>query len=310
MPELPEVTTTVNGLQKVLPGLTVVDVWTDLAKKTQPIKQFKDTLKEGSFYLKFKKAITGVKVKKVERRAKNILIHLDNRTTILIHLKMTGHIIYGKYVYDKKSNTWTPAPGERQSLFDPYNRFVHVVFSLSNGKYFVLCDARKFGKVTLLPTDTVYTSSHLSPIGPEPLDVTTTFKIFKKQLLRKPIGNIKTVLMDQEIIAGIGNIYSDEMLWSASIHPESKVQSIPVTVLQKLYMNMKEVLNDGIDFGGDSTSDYRDINGMRGTFQGKHNAYRKKSLPCSKRGCQGAILRKVINGRSAHFCSSHQICYK
>lgn len=305
MPELPEVTTTTKGLQKVLPGLSFVDMWTDLARKN-PIKQFEGTLKDETFHKKFKKEISGAKVLNVERRAKNILINLSNNKTILIHLKMTGHLLYGNYVFHKKENTWAPALDERQALHDPYNRFIHVVFTLSNGKHLAFCDARKFGKVTLLDTDTAHDTSHLKSIGPEPLDVRFTFSIFKERIMRKLNGNIKTVLMDQTNIAGIGNIYSDEALWLASVHPESKPKAIPLTFMKQLYDAVKEVLNKGIDFGGDSTSDYRDINGMRGTFQGQHNAYRKTKEKCSKRGCKGVILRKVIGGRSAHFCSVHQ----
>ena len=306
MPELPEVTTTTNGLQKVLPGLAIRDVWTDLAKKIPTRTHFEDTLKSEAFYKKFKKEVTGSKVKNVERRAKNILINLDNNKTILIHLKMTGHILYGKYDYNKKENTWSPASGEQESLFDPYNRFVHVVFSLSNGKHFVLCDSRKFGKVTLLPTNRAHEIIHLSDIGPEPLEEHFTFEKFRERILLRPTGNIKTVLMDQSIIAGIGNIYSDEMLWLSRIHPESKPNAIPLPQLKLLYTSMKQVLYKGIDFGGDSTSDYRDINGNRGRFQGQHNVYRRTKEHCSKKGCSGVILRKVINGRSAHFCNAHQ----
>jgi formamidopyrimidine-DNA glycosylase len=305
MPELPEVTTTTKGLQKILPGLSFIDVWTDLARKN-PIKQFEGTLKDETFYKKFKKEIIGAKVLNVERRAKNILINLSNNKTILIHLKMTGHLLYGNYVFHKKENTWVPAHDEREAFHDPYNRFIHVVFTLSNGKHLAFCDARKFGKVTLLDTDTAHDTSHLKSIGPEPLDARFTFPIFKECIMRKLNGNIKTVLMDQTNIAGVGNIYSDEALWLASIHPESKPKATPLTSMKQLYDAVKEVLNKGIDFGGDSTSDYRDINGMRGTFQGEHNAYRKTKEKCSKRGCKGVILRKVIGGRSAHFCSVHQ----
>ncbi|MBP6908277.1 MAG: bifunctional DNA-formamidopyrimidine glycosylase/DNA-(apurinic or apyrimidinic site) lyase [Candidatus Pacebacteria bacterium] len=305
MPELPEVTTTTKGLQKVLPGLSFVDAWTDLAKKN-PIKQFEGTLKDETFYKKFKKEIIGAKVLNVERRAKNILINLSNNKTILIHLKMTGHLLYGNYVFHKKENTWTPTHDEREAFHDPYNRFIHVVFTLSNGKHLAFCDARKFGKVTLLDTDTAHDTSHLKSIGPEPLDARFTFSIFKERIMRKLNGNIKTVLMDQTNIAGVGNIYSDEALWLAGIHPESKPKATPFTSMKQLYDAVKEVLNKGIDFGGDSTSDYRDINGMRGRFQGEHNAYRKTKEKCSKRGCKGVILRKVIGGRSAHFCSVHQ----
>jgi len=306
MPELPEVTTTVKGLQKVLPKLVVLDVWTDLAKKKQPIKQFKDTIKSDVFFRNFKKKILKQKIIGVERKAKNILINLSGGHTILIHLKMTGHLLYGNYVFNKKENKWHPDKKERASLFDPYNRFIHVVFTFSNGKHLAFCDSRKFGKVTIIPTLNKEDTLHLKNIGPEPLDKYFTLIAFKKRLLLKPIWKIKTVLMDQSIVAGIGNIYSDEMLWLASIHPESNPNEIPQKQLSKLYESMRQVLKKGINFGGDSMSDYRNIDGLRGNFQNHHNVYKKKGLKCGKKGCHGVIIRKVINGRSAHFCDTHQ----
>jgi len=301
MPELPEVTTTVKGLQKVLPGLRIAGVWTDLARKN-PIKQFKETIKSEAFFKKFKKEVTGAKVVNVERRAKNILINLNNNKTILIHLKMTGHILYGPYV---KKVAWKPKE-KSGPLHDPYNRFIHVVFTLSNGKHFVMCDARKFGKVTMLNTKTAHTTIHLKNIGPEPLDKKFTFEKFKQRLLIRKTWSIKTVLMDQNIIAGIGNIYSDEMLWASNIHPDSSPSNIPDKLLKVLYKEMRDVLNKGIDFGGDSMSDYRDVDGNRGQFQNHHNVYRKKGERCGKKNCKGVIIRKVIGGRSAHFCNVHQ----
>lgn len=309
MPELPEVTTTVNGLKKALKGISFLDVWTDLSKDN-PIKQFKNTIKDKSFFIKFRKIVKNAKVLSVERRAKNILIHLSNGYTILIHLKMTGHIIVGKYIFNKKGRntdpSWSPDKNERKALHDPYNRFIHAVFSLSNGKHMVFCDTRKFGKITILDTKTVHESVHLINIGSEPLDKNFTFEKFKERLILKSNKNIKTVLMDQSIIAGIGNIYSDEMLWLSSIHPESKAKSISNKSLELLYKSMREVLNKGIDFGGDSMSDYRDVNGERGNFQNHHNVYRRNKKPCGKKGCKGVIIRKVLDGRSAHFCDTHQ----
>jgi formamidopyrimidine-DNA glycosylase len=306
MPELPEVTTTVNGLQRVLPKLAIIDVWTDLAKKNQPIKQYKDTVKNKSFFIIFKKKVVGEKIINVERRAKNILINISGGHTILIHLKMTGHLLYGKYIFNKKNNSWTPDPKEKASLSDPFNRFVHVVFSLSNGKHLAFCDSRKFGKVTIIPTNKLDDTLHLNNIGPEPLEKSFTFPKFKERLLLKPNWKIKTVLMDQTVIAGIGNIYSDEMLWLADIHPESNPKKIPEAQLAKLYKGMLEVLKKGINFGGDSMSDYRNIHGEKGNFQHHHNVYQKKGTMCVKKGCRGVIIRKVINGRSAHFCNIHQ----
>ncbi|MCX6754012.1 MAG: bifunctional DNA-formamidopyrimidine glycosylase/DNA-(apurinic or apyrimidinic site) lyase, partial [Candidatus Nomurabacteria bacterium] len=279
MPELPEVTTTVNGLKKALKGLSFGVVWTDLVKDN-PIKQFENTIKDKIFFERFKREIKNQKVVSVERRAKNILINLSNGKTILIHLKMTGHIIVGKYFFNKKENKWTPDISERKELHDPYNRFIHAVFPLSNGRSMVFCDSRKFGKITLIETKNAMETIHLKNIGPEPLEKNFDFKKFKNQILLRPNTNIKTVLMDQSVIAGIGNIYSDEILWLSSIHPESRTSKVPDKYLELAFKSMKEILNKGIHFGGDSMSDYRDIDGKKGNFQNHHNVYQKNKEPC------------------------------
>ena len=304
MPELPEVETTVKGLKKVLLKRAILDVWTDLAKANQRVPHFKNTLKDADFYKKFKKEITGTKVISVERRAKNILINLSNKKTILIHMKMTGHVLYGKYGYDKKKNIWLAL--EKGPLQDPFNRFIHFVLTFSNGKHLALCDMRKFAKITLLDTKTAHETKHLEGIGPEPLDKKFTEKVFRERLLLRPTGRIKTNLMDQTLIAGIGNIYSDEALWLAGINPETRTETIPKDKMSLLYKSVLAVLRKGIDFGGDSTSDYRTIDGTPGKFSHHHNAYRRTGKPCGKKGCTGVILRKVVGGRSAHFCSVHQ----
>lgn len=321
MPELPEVTTTVNGLQKRLPRLTIKDVWTDLAKKKVSRKDFEQTIKSEKFFNEFKKKILGQKVISVKRRAKNILIHISGGHTIIIHMKMTGHLLFGEYkkkVESKKSKVkskmqWVPKD-KNGPLNDPYNRFIHVVWTFDNGKHLAFCDSRKFGKVTIINTEDENTSTHLKGIGPEPLDKDFDFKKFIQALVKHPSTNwkkpMKQILMDQYTVAGIGNIYSDEMLWLADIHPESKIKSIPDKILKNLFKYMKQVLEKGIDLGGDSMSDYRNVDGERGNFQNHHNVYRKEKEKCGKRGCSGAIIKKVIGGRSAHFCPIHQTLYK
>ncbi len=306
MPELPEVQTTVSSLQKVLPKKSIIDVWTDLAVQNQRVPHFKETLKDISFFKKFKKLVIRTHIQKVERRAKNILIHLSNGHTILIHMKMTGHILYGKYNKKvvRKNTLWEPIAPE--GLKDPFNRFIHVVFTLSNGSYLTLCDSRKFAKVTILPTKEIFNSKHLSHLGPEPLDKKFSYEIFTERLVNKQTGRIKTVLMDQSVISGVGNIYSDEALWLAGIHPETKVAALTQPKLKVLYTSIIKVLKQGIDFGGDSTSDYRNIDGLPGKFNHHHNVYRRTGKKCGKTGCKGVILRKVVGGRSAHFCSMHQ----
>jgi formamidopyrimidine-DNA glycosylase len=291
MPELPEVQTTVSGLHKVLPSLIIKDVWTDWPKMFR-----------GDSLAKFKKEAAGKKVLSVKRRGKHILINLSSDTTIIIHMKMTGHLLYGKWKMENKK--WVP--NQSGPLNDPFNRFVHVVFSLSNGKHLAFSDTRKFGKVVLAKTSKLEHSPHLAHLGPEPLDKTFDYETFAARLSKKPRGKIKTVLMDQSLIVGIGNIYSDEMLWRAGIHPERRAGLIKKPGLKKLYAALKEVLRGGIEFGGDSMSDYRNIFGEKGRFQEKHNVYQKKGGLCGKRGCDGIIERIVVGGRSAHFCPKHQ----
>lgn len=299
MPELPEVETTTRGLQKTVVGLEIKNVWTDLDTKD---KRQKESVANKDYFKYFKKEVSGKKILSVERRAKNILVNISNNKTILIHLKMTGHLLYGKYKFQKKK--WVP--NEAGPLHDPFNRFVHVVFTLSNEKHLAFSDARKFGKIVLLDTDTAHNTKHLNTVGPEPLHKNFSLDKMISRLLTKPNGKIKTVLMDQSIIAGIGNIYSDEILWRAGVHPERNVSKINKKEFNLIFNATKEILAKGIDFGGDSMSDYRNIHGLPGKFQLHHEAYRRTGEKCRKKSCKGKIKRKMIGGRSSHFCDTHQ----
>ncbi len=304
MPELPEVHTTATGLQKVLPHLAITDVWTDYGG---PYHKGKSNIKDTAFFKKFKSHVVGKKVTSVTRRAKNVLIHLSSGYTILVHMKMTGHLLYGKY--EKKGKTWV-ATETGPLRDDPFNKWIHFLLTFSNGRHLALSDLRKFAKVTLIETEKRHESLDLKDIGPEPLEKDFNFEIFKSRLLKRPSGKIKQILMDQSLIAGIGNIYSDEMLWLAGIHPSSKPSKIPPAQLKKLFAAMKKVLKMGIDFGGDSMSDYRNIRGERGRFQHKHNVYQRTGEHCRKKGCDGTISRIKVGGRSGHFCSEHQKLFK
>lgn len=300
MPELPEVQTTVDGINYVAKGRVVVDVWTDMFSVSA---KGKDSIKNKNYFKTvFYPAVVHKKILHTERRAKNILIHLSNHTTILVHMKMTGHIMYGKYVYNKKENTWSPQKGQ-SALEDPFNRFIHVVYTLDNGYHLVLCDMRKFAKVTLV-TDAV--QKELSTLGPEPLNDSYTVEEFIANITPHKNTYIKTALLNQTIVAGIGNIYSDEILHAAKILPDRKVSSLSLQELKTIHGHIAPILRAGIDMGGDSMSDYRNIYGERGSFQGKHKAYRRTGLPCVRVRCSGTIERKVINTRSAHFCTNCQ----
>lgn len=325
MPELPEVHTTATKLNKLIKGLVISNVWTDYFS---PLYKGKNQIKNKTYFEQFKKDVIGAKVVSVTRRAKNVLINLSNLKTILVHMKMTGHLLYGTYrrnvkipitnvkLNEKwKSETWIPNEKEDSPLWDSYNRFIHLVFSFSSRqargkqtkKHLVLSDVRKFAKVVVEDTSLLEKTEHLKHVGPEPLEKNFTLNIFKERLNKKYLWGIKKALMDQSLISGIGNIYSDEMLWRAGIHPLEKVQNIGGLKLGLLFKAMKETLARGINFGGDSTSDYRQPDGSHGEFQEKHMAYQQKNTPCLKKGCGGMMKRIVVGGRSAHFCDSHQV---
>jgi len=286
MPELPEVQTTVSGLDKVVRNLVIKDVWTDY---DSPFFKGSENIKDPKYFTWFRKQVAGKTITHVSRRAKNVLIHLSGNLTILVHMKMTGHLLYGDY-----------------NRSDSFNRFIHFILYLSNGKNIELSDMRKFAKVTLIATDALHLSEHLKNIGPEPLEKEFTYKVFKERIYKRKIGKIKPVLMDQTTMAGVGNIYADESLWRAGIHPEEIVSKIPEIKLKKLYTAIRTTLLRGIDFGGDSMSDYRNIHGERGKFQDEHQAYRRHGKKCGKAGCKGFITRIVVAGRGTHYCPVHQ----
>jgi formamidopyrimidine-DNA glycosylase len=334
MPELPEVQTTVNGLNAEVKGLTIADVWTDYKSH---FHKGKENIKDPRYFELFKKSVAGSRITRAERQGKNVLIHLSNHKTILVHMKMTGHFMFGSYFFDKKAKTWKPV-AKTGPLLDPYNKFIRFVILFKNeppptpslikegetaagrqggshpdksndlSKQLVFSDLRKFAKIFMFDTENIKKIEDLMHLGPDALKE-TTLPQFRK-LLKNKSGKIKQVLMDQHVLSGIGNIYSDEMLWKAGIHPLSVPSQIPDTILKKLYASMCDVLKKGIDFGGDSDSDYRNIYGEPGKFQHTHNAYRKTGKPCPKKNCSGVIKRIKVGGRSAHFCDTHQKLYK
>lgn len=295
MPELPEVQTTVNGINETLRGARIIDVchnWERMFRNNS--------------YAHVRKIVRGASITHASRRGKHILIHLSNNHTLIVHMKMTGHLMVG--VYRKTKAGFVPQD-TTSALADPFNRFIHVVFSLEDGRSLVFCDARKFGKISVELTEHLPHSPLLAHLGPEPLEEVTTPQLFSTQLKKKPKGKIKQVLLDQTIIAGIGNIYSDELLWLSKMHPESRIQNIPNTLFPTLYKNTKKVLIDALTLGGDSTSDYRNIHGEAGTSHKHHMVYQRKGEPCLRRQCNGIIERIMVGSRSAHFCPKCQVQY-
>ena len=225
MPELPEVHTTVQGLNRVMKGAKISDVWSSYNSR---FHAGKENIKNVHYFKNFRAAVSGAKFIRAERRGKNVLIHLSNKHTVLIHMKMTGHLLYGKYEFKAAENKWSAKKlPSQKALQDPFNQFIRLVFSLSNGKHLAFSDLRKFGKVFMFPTSEMNRLPDISSLGPEPLAPEFTLKIFSAQLEKRRNTPIKQALMDQTLIAGTGNIYSDEILFESSVHPLSKFQKIP-----------------------------------------------------------------------------------
>lgn len=289
MPELPEVETTVAGLRAKVLHRTFVDVWSDWKKMVKRPKDF--TL--------FAKTLKGNKILKVWRRAKNVIIDLSNGSSLLIHQKMTGHLLVGNWKL--VNGTWKAMAVS--PMQEKINGFIHLLFTLDDGAMIALSDMRKFAKTELWDTQELLASKEFTSIGPEPLEKSFTFSKFEA-IFKNKKGKIKQVLMVPEVIAGIGNIYSSEALWWAKIHPKRECYLLTKKELQALLAAIKKVLKDGIDFGGDSFSDYRNVDGLPGTFHQKAKVYQRKGKPCAR--CKTAIERVVVAARSAFFCPKCQ----
>lgn len=296
MPELPEVHTTATMLHAKIRGKRIVDVWSDYNSSHYIGKE---NIKDVSYFKKIKKEIIGSKISKVVRRAKNILIYLDSEKIILVHMKMTGHLLCGTYSYNKKKKVWRA--NELGPLQDPFNQFIHFVITFSDSTHLVLSDMRKFATVTVIQNEKEL-EKKLSALGIEPLEDTFDWRVFKTCLTKYPQQKIKTVLMNQNLVVGIGNIYSDEILWSCKIHPLRLIKKITDVEYKLLTKHTKEILSKGINFGGDSTSDYRAPDGLPGKFHLHHHAYRRTHKKCVRKKCSGTIERIALNGRGAHYC--------
>ncbi|HBG82121.1 TPA: hypothetical protein DDW69_04805 [candidate division CPR2 bacterium] len=289
MPELPEVETIVRGLDKEIVGHQILGVETDTPNlfKGPNLEIFEDKIK-------------GETIVKVSRRAKNILISLSGGKTLLIHLKMTGHILVTSDDIQVKNGKWLVDP--KSPLADPQNQFIHVVWHLSGNKKMALSDLRKFANVLLKSEDEL--TDCLGDYGPEPLGLDFTFEKFYENIAKKK-QPIKKVLLDQTVVSGVGNIYADEILYEARVNPTRLVSTLSKKEIEAIYENIKSVLKKAVDLRGTSVSDYRDIRGEKGGYGPVRKVYRRTGEPCPSE-CGGKVERITLGGRGTHFCPNCQ----
>lgn len=220
---------------------------------------------------------------------------------------MTGHLLYGKWKWNNTNKKWeSKISGPLQN--DPENRFIHFIWFLSNKHQLALCDMRKFAKVLIWPTSQLKNLTDIKNIGPDPMGKNFNLKKFKEIIQNKTSKKkemVKNFLMDQTAIAGIGNIYSDEILWRAGVHPRKLVSELSEKELGQIYDSIRPVLKKAVRARGSSYIDYRDAFGAKGKYQNMRYAYQRTGEPCKKK--DNGIIKKIkIGGRSAHFCPVHQ----
>lgn len=279
MPELPEVETVKRELADKLAAAGK----TGWRIKTVSVHQPK-TLRYASID-ELKQAIEDSIIEGIGRRAKILLIRLSSGFTLLIHLKMTGQLIY------------VPFDIER-------NRHERVVFHLENSHELRFNDLRRFGYIKLVPTARASSAPELAALGPEPLEAEFTLADFKKLIRSKRQGKIKSLLMDQKSIAGIGNLYADEICHYAGILPSRQVNMLRDKEIERLYDGIRTILPAAIEHRGTSFRDYVSASGKKGGYAPYLRVYRRSGQPCSK--CGQLVERIKLGGRGTHFCPKCQ----
>jgi formamidopyrimidine-DNA glycosylase len=266
MPELPEVETIVNGLRGPLIGRTFTGVrvgWGNIvARPTVP---------------EFQRRIRGQQILDIRRRGKYLIFDLSGDDSLIIHLKMTGQ--------------FTIRPDDA-----PADKYGHTVFGLDDGRQLRFLDMRKFGRIYLVADEDEVVGS----LGPEPLADDFTLSEFSA-IIGKRKGAVKPLLLNQQFIAGIGNIYADEALFVAGIHPRRKADTLTGSEIERLYQTIRQVLRQALaDEGTTFDGVYRKVDGREGGYQENLRVFRRRGQPCPR--CGSAIERIVVGGRGTYFC--------
>lgn len=321
MPELPEVETVRRGLNTLIIGRKVTAVEHDTPKSfpnsTADVKDF----------------LIGATVTDIRRRAKVLLIDLSTKYTLVIHLKMTGQLVFisgsasqaaspqgrssGDIPSDKQpaepQASSTPASQERFGAGHPNESLIgelpdkstRVTVTFTDGSHLYFNDQRKFGWMKLMPTLEVPNIDFMKKVGPEPLEADFTPAMFAARFARRPRTSIKAALLDQTVIAGVGNIYADESLWGAKIHPLRKVETITHDEFQRLYTELRAMMNLAIEKGGSTDKNYVNAEGKRGSYLDFARVFRREGKPCPR--CGTTIIKFKAAGRGTHICPHCQV---
>ncbi len=306
MPELPEVETVKRGLLKLIVSRKVVAVVSDNPKSfpnaAADVRQF----------------LINATVTDVRRRAKVLMIDLSTDYTLVIHLKMTGQLVFvdkNQGNSDSLSTNYhlpSTANEVRFGAGHPSDSLVNnlpdkstrVTISFDDGSYLYFNDQRKFGWVRLMPTAEVKNLPFMMRVGPEPLEINFTVEQFAARFTRRARTTIKAAILDQSVIAGVGNIYADEALWGAKIHPARLVGTITDAEFKQLYLEVRSVMNLSIEKGGSTNRNYVNAEGKKGSYMDFARVFRREGQACPR--CGTEIIKIRVAGRGTHICPACQ----
>ncbi|WP_395646646.1 bifunctional DNA-formamidopyrimidine glycosylase/DNA-(apurinic or apyrimidinic site) lyase [Terricaulis sp.] len=280
MPELPEVETVRRGLAPALVGKRIAKAKTRRADLRFP------------FPTRFAARLRGRRVDSLERRAKYLLAHLDDGNVWVTHLGMTGR---WSILGSKKQ------PGDFYYAEPPDPTHTHVVIDMESGARLEFNDPRRFGYMDLIPEDALEAHPWFKGMGPEPLGNAFNLPYLKKAFAHKK-APVKAALLDQRVVAGLGNIYVVEALYRAGIAPTKPAGRIAAVRLERLFHAIRAVLEEAIEAGGSTLSDYAGVDGAQGGFQHRFRVYDREGEPCLTKDCGGTIVRAVHSGRSTFWC--------
>lgn len=286
MPELPEVETVRSGLQKLIVGQTVSSVFSDW------VKSFPNAPSD------VERFVVGARITAVRRRAKVLMIDLSSGYSLVVHLKMTGQMVF---VGRERFGAGHPNDSLVGALPDKTTR---VTIQFSDDSRLFFNDQRKFGWMRLLPTPEVPNIDFMQKVGPEPLATDFTPNILFDRLQRRKNTTIKAAILDQTVLAGIGNIYADESLWGARIHPATKVAQLSHEQVELLHHELRYVLKLAILKGGSSDKNYVNAEGKKGSYIDFARVFRREGLACPR--CGTTIEKSRVAGRGTHTCPTCQ----
>ena len=279
MPELPEVEVIRRDLDKEIVGKKIKTVEVTGTRSVRRHKNKKEFITE----------LEGHKVTSVQRRGKYLIVRLDGPEALVVHLGMSGQLLRAKTAREK-------AP-----------KHTHVVITFTQGGLLRFVDPRTFGEMFVTTYDDIDEQvEELAHLGLDPLETAMSWELFGRMLAEKH-ARLKNLLMDQKFIAGIGNIYSDEILWAAGLRYDRSSETVSTQEVRRLYRAIGEVLQDAIKLRGSSLPDeqYRDLYGNVGQAQTEHKVYGREGEPCQR--CRHIIERVKWQGRSAFFCPGCQV---